>query len=186
MNNVEALKQLYVALGGSETDVANAVTSVEVLNAIAAKYDGVDNATLNPEGILNVAAIVDKIGGDSTELRHIVINTFEQDGTDDPIETGVQATRVGKYDTNGVYQMGALSFSGEYEDYGINAYYPTIDNKNIIKFDVTIDPNQSFSVEAPEGVAVEESAGQYEETVYTLTIGEDISEPIKLTWKYNQ
>ena len=168
-------------------------TLVERLQGIYKKITGEEDPHIkyridSPD---NIDAIVNDIenadiGGGSTELRHIVINTFEQDGTGEPTETGVQANKVGKYDANGVYQMGALSFSGEYEDYGIDAYYPTIDGKNIIKFDVTIDPDQSLSIEAPEGVAVEESPGQYEETVYTLTISEDISEPIKVIFKYNQ
>ena len=57
MTNVEALKALYVALGGDADDVANVSTIVGVLNAIAAKYDGEDDATLNPEAISNIAEI---------------------------------------------------------------------------------------------------------------------------------
>lgn len=63
MTNVEALKSLYTALGGSAADVANASTSVEVLNAIAAKYEGDDDAILNPDAIANIAAVADSIGG---------------------------------------------------------------------------------------------------------------------------
>lgn len=63
MTNVEALKSLYVQLGGSAADVANASTSVEVLNAIAAKYEGDDDAILNPDAIANIAAVADSIGG---------------------------------------------------------------------------------------------------------------------------
>lgn len=63
MTNVEALKSLYTQLGGSAADVANASTSVEVLNAIAAKYEGDDDAILNPDAIANIAAVADSIGG---------------------------------------------------------------------------------------------------------------------------
>lgn len=35
MTNVEALKKLYVALGGTASNVANAITSAEVIDAIA-------------------------------------------------------------------------------------------------------------------------------------------------------
>lgn len=35
MSNVEALKNLYVALGGSAADVAPMTTNAEVINAIA-------------------------------------------------------------------------------------------------------------------------------------------------------
>lgn len=61
MNNVEALKALYVALGGNTADVANASTIVEVLNAIAAKFDGQDDATVNPEAIANITSIASSI-----------------------------------------------------------------------------------------------------------------------------
>lgn len=61
MNNVDALKALYAALGGTPADVANASTIVEVLNAIAAKYEGEDDATLNAEAIANITAVIDNI-----------------------------------------------------------------------------------------------------------------------------
>ena len=57
MNNVDALKSLYTALGGNSADVANAVTIVDVLNAIAALFSGDDDATTNPEAIANIAAV---------------------------------------------------------------------------------------------------------------------------------
>lgn len=59
----EALKDLYVALGGTLADVADMSTTVEVLNAIAAKYDGDDDASLNPDAIENIVAVADNIGG---------------------------------------------------------------------------------------------------------------------------
>lgn len=61
MTNVEALKALYTALGGSAADVAGASTIVQVLNAIAAKYEGEDDATLNAEAIANIAAVASSI-----------------------------------------------------------------------------------------------------------------------------
>lgn len=61
MTNVEALKALYAALGGSAADVADASTTVQVLNAIAAKYEGEDDATLNAEAIANIAAVASSI-----------------------------------------------------------------------------------------------------------------------------
>ena len=61
MTNVEALQALYAALGGTPSNVANASTSVEVLNAIAALFDGEDDAILNPEAIANIAAIAGSI-----------------------------------------------------------------------------------------------------------------------------
>ena len=61
MTNVEALKALYVALGGDADDVANVSTIVGVLNAIAAKYDGESDATINPDAIANITAVLDNI-----------------------------------------------------------------------------------------------------------------------------
>lgn len=61
MTNVEALKVLYVALGNEAADVENATTIVDVLNAIAAKYEGKDDATTNSEGIENITAVLDNI-----------------------------------------------------------------------------------------------------------------------------
>lgn len=40
MNNVEALKNVYTALGGSSSDVANMDTNAEVINAIATLISG--------------------------------------------------------------------------------------------------------------------------------------------------
>ena len=61
MTNVEALKALYVALGNEAADVENATTIVDVLNAIAAKYEGKDDATTNAEGIENITDVLANI-----------------------------------------------------------------------------------------------------------------------------
>ena len=61
MTNVEALKALYAALGGDPADVADATTIVGVLNVIAAKYEGADDATANAEAIANIAAVAGSI-----------------------------------------------------------------------------------------------------------------------------
>lgn len=63
MTNVEALKSLYVALGGEINDVKNCTTSVEVLNAISDKYEGASDAVLNPDAIKNIADVADNIAG---------------------------------------------------------------------------------------------------------------------------
>lgn len=61
MNNVEALKALYTALGGSADNVANAVTIVDVLNEIAKLYSGDYDATQNAEAIANITAVASSI-----------------------------------------------------------------------------------------------------------------------------
>lgn len=69
MNNVEALKSLFEALGGEAADVADANTSVDVLNAIAKQFDGEDDAVLNPEAIANIAAVADGMSGRSGDVQ---------------------------------------------------------------------------------------------------------------------
>lgn len=184
-NNI--VKELNEIKDNYDAEIKDGKNMVEALDGIREAIEQ-DGEYTSSKDVANAVkdlgvALKEHSGGGSTELRHIVISTFEQDGTDEPIETGVQATHIGKIDANGVFQMGELEFAGEFEDFNIDAYYPTIDDKNIIKFDIVLGPNQSLLIEAPEGVAVEESAGQYEETVYTLTISKDISEPIKITLK---
>ena len=61
MNNVEALKALYVALGGSADNVANATLIVDVLNEIAKLYSGSYDATQNAEAIANITAVASAI-----------------------------------------------------------------------------------------------------------------------------
>lgn len=67
MTTVEALKDLYVALGGELADVQDMSTNVAVLNAISAKYSGASDAVLNPEAVANIAAVADQIGGGGGE-----------------------------------------------------------------------------------------------------------------------
>jgi hypothetical protein len=55
--NPEALKALYVAAGGDASAVADAVTSVDVLNAMAVLFGGDGDATTNPDAIDNIAAV---------------------------------------------------------------------------------------------------------------------------------
>lgn len=79
MTNVEALKALYVALGGIAADVANATTITAVLNIIAEKYEGADDATTNAEAIANIAAVASNIAPAPTlENKTVTPTTAEQ------------------------------------------------------------------------------------------------------------
>lgn len=79
MTNVETLKALYVALGGDATNVANASTIVQVLNAIAAKYEGENDATQNAEAIANIAAVAGNLTPAPTlENKTVIPTTAEQ------------------------------------------------------------------------------------------------------------
>ena len=73
MTNVEALKALYVAFGGQTADVANAVTIVEVLNAIADLFDGDDDATTNAEAIANITAVASTIHPDTPTTQNVEV-----------------------------------------------------------------------------------------------------------------
>lgn len=55
--NPEALKALYVAAGGDASAVADAVTTVDVLNAFAVLFGGTGGATTNPDAIDNITAV---------------------------------------------------------------------------------------------------------------------------------
>lgn len=57
MTNVEALKALYVALGGETSGVADAVTIVDCLNAIATLLGSAAVAVTNADAIANIAAV---------------------------------------------------------------------------------------------------------------------------------
>ena len=78
MTNVEALKTLYTALGGEAADVADASTIVEVLNAIAAKYDGTDTAILNADAIANIAAVAGNLTPEPVLQNKTVTPTTSQ------------------------------------------------------------------------------------------------------------
>jgi hypothetical protein len=82
MTNVEALKALYAAFGGTASDVANCTTIVEVLNKFAARYDGDADATLNADAIANIAAVAYKIQPD-TQTKTVTPTTSKQDITPD-------------------------------------------------------------------------------------------------------
>ena len=66
--NPEALKDLYKALGGSESDVAECITSVEVMNKISALLEGETGAVLNPNAIENITAVAPTGGGGDSDF----------------------------------------------------------------------------------------------------------------------
>ena len=78
MTNVDALKSLYVALGGSADTVADAKTIVDVLNLIAAKYSGADDAELNADAIANVTAVISAITEPPLQDRTVTPSTSKQ------------------------------------------------------------------------------------------------------------
>ena len=73
---IKALKALYVALGGSESTVANMTLSVDILNAISALLDGATDATLIADAISNIAEVANNIdsGGSAEESDYSIAN----------------------------------------------------------------------------------------------------------------
>lgn len=95
MTNVEALKALYAAIGGTPADVANASTIVEVLNAIAAKYDGENDAILNPDAIANITAVAGNISPEPVlQNKTVTPTTSTQTVTADEGKTGLGTVTV--------------------------------------------------------------------------------------------
>lgn len=83
MNNVEALKTLYTALGGETSTVAGASTVVDVLNEISKLFSGDDDATLNAEAIANIAAVASALVPKPSQDRTITPTTSDQSVTAD-------------------------------------------------------------------------------------------------------
>lgn len=82
MTNVEALKLLFVALGGEAAIIASAETNVDALNAIAGLYEGETTATTIAEAIENIAAVAENIG----KVPVLVEKTVTENGTYDPAD----------------------------------------------------------------------------------------------------
>lgn len=95
MNNVEALQALYAALGGTPANVANASTNVEVLNAIAALFDGDDDAIINPDAIANITAVAGNISPEPVlQDKTVTPTTSQQTITADEGKTGLGTVTV--------------------------------------------------------------------------------------------
>lgn len=80
MTNVDALKALFEALGGDPSDVAEASTLVDVLNAIAGELGGSTNAITNAEAIANIAAVASALVPDYEDIN-VTPTTSEQEIT---------------------------------------------------------------------------------------------------------
>ena len=79
MTNVDALKALYVALGGETSGVAAAVTIVDVLNATATLLgSAAAPAVTNAEAIANIAAVASSAVAPALQDRTVTPSTSKQ------------------------------------------------------------------------------------------------------------
>lgn len=79
MTNVDALKALYTALGGTADDVADNTTIVGVLNAIATLLgSAAAAATTNADAIANIAAVASGAIAPALQDRTITPSTSKQ------------------------------------------------------------------------------------------------------------
>lgn len=79
MTNVDALKALYTALGGTADDVADNTTIVGVLNAIATLLgSAAAAATTNADAIANIAAVASGAVAPALQDRTITPSTSKQ------------------------------------------------------------------------------------------------------------
>ena len=104
--NVQALKNLYVALGGTLSNVENCNTSVEVLNAISALYDGASDAILNPDAINNIALVMATQMSTYSLEEEELVNLVERDITSFTIPSGV--TVIGQSAFNGCANLESI------------------------------------------------------------------------------
>lgn len=81
MTNVEALKILYTAFGGSADDVASASTNVEVLNAISEKFSGEETALTISEAIYNISQVASNISKSGMTLKTKTITPTKSNQT---------------------------------------------------------------------------------------------------------
>lgn len=79
MTNVDALRSLYTALGGSDDAVAGAMTIVDVLNAIAVLLGSSAPAALtNAEAIANIAAVASSAITPNLQNKTVTPSTSKQ------------------------------------------------------------------------------------------------------------
>lgn len=175
MTNVEALQSLYVALGGVAADVANASTSVEVLNAIAAKYGGESDAILNPEAIANIADVAGSIS--PTPDKTDVIKLIERNFTTFDIPEGT--TTIGASAFNNAVDLTSIDIPEGITSIDNNAFYGCLALANVgLPNGITSIGISAFSfckslkaIEIPSSIeSIAENSFQHCTALETITI----------------
>lgn len=146
MKNVEALQALYTALGGEPADVANATTSVEVLNAIAAMFEGESDAVLNPEAIENIAAVADNIGGGGSDFNSIIAMAASANSSG--VVFSYYLTLSKPVDENGTYRVHSHGTPGDKTYSRFTLVEPAtkinVSYSNIPSATIVFTPNENF------------------------------------------
>lgn len=163
MTNVDALKNLYAALGGDPADVANYSTIVEVLNAISAKYGGADDAIINPEAINNIAAIASSIAGGTADLGALISRTITS------VEIPAGVTTIGNGAFTSCSSLASVVIPEGVTSIGWSAFYQCSSLASVvIPEGVTTIGTSTFSncsalasVVIPEGVTAIENGAFY-------------------------
>lgn len=127
MTNVEALKALYTALGGDAADVADATTITAVLNIIAAKYEGADDATTNAEAIANIADVAGSITPEPDKTD--VIKLIERNFTTFDIPEGI--TTIGTSAFNGAVNLTSIDIPEGVTSIYNSAFYDCLALANV-------------------------------------------------------
>ena len=83
MRKVEALKALSIAIGVEAASLADASTVVDVLNVIAAHFEGDDDAEFIGDAIANIAAIAGSIVPEPTLIEKTITANDTYNASDD-------------------------------------------------------------------------------------------------------
>lgn len=94
----KALKDLFVALGGNPSTV-DGLKTVDVLNAIAEKYEGEGDATKTPDAIDAITAVAGNIGGGGDIPQHMfsTVNVVNNTGMVISISTAKYTAELGVF-----------------------------------------------------------------------------------------
>lgn len=133
----EALKDLYVALGGDASAVADASTSVDVMNAIAEKLGGEGGAALNPDAIDNITAVAGNAGGGVQWLAEYKGTGADLSYTKEEIQAVIAAVRESEANVPIVYATAKMG-EDEATGYAGGAAAQTSETHTTLSFTIGI------------------------------------------------
>lgn len=158
MTNVEALKNLYVAEGGSLEDVAELTTSADVINALAG-YKSIEDVNVQPE-----KSTAEYLGVKASQMQTGIVVA---DGA---------ITGTLKFIENGISPSGPLAGSGNF------MFLKFVDPNKADKVEVGLVPSAGtgFVELDPDMNAVFKVAGEIEGVQQTLKVRTTVGETVKV------